>query len=199
MNEKPLNPEKSKLKKGSERKQLRLYRQRKKRALIQSREETTNDTTVPVTCKKHQQSTDSSENLKSFRTKQCLSRSIKKAEKTLPFSPTKKKEVINGLAKRYQLRIQYIEKRGLKPYVWTEDKQEWLVNVFDPPDITYLNPGRKDDIYVGRKDEKREYVQKRYLLWTLSDLLKIPPALIRMAAESLSTPLSIAINNSFKI
>ena len=27
---------------------------------------------------------------------------------------------------------------------------------------------------------------------------KIPPALIKMAAEPLSTPLSIAINNSFK-
>ena len=26
---------------------------------------------------------------------------------------------------------------------------------------------------------------------------KIPPAVVRMAAESLSTPLSIAINNSF--
>ena len=81
MNEKTLNPEKHQLKKKSERERLRLYRQRKKLGLIQSREETTNDTTVPITCEEHQQSTDSSESLKSFRTKQTLSRSVKKAEK----------------------------------------------------------------------------------------------------------------------
>ena len=57
----------------------------------------------------------------------------------------------------------------------TEEEQEWLVNVFDRPDITYLNPGRKDkdNVYVGKKDGKREHVQKRYLLWTLRDLLNI--------------------------
>lgn len=37
----------------------------------------------------------------------------------------------------------------------------------------YINPGRKNNAYVGKKDGKREYVQKRYLLWTLRDLLNI--------------------------
>ena len=66
-----------------------------------------------------------------------LSRSIKKAEKALPFSTTKKKEVINGLAKRYQLIIQYKEKRKPKPDMLKEEEQEWLVNVFDRPGIIY--------------------------------------------------------------
>ena len=90
MNEKTLNPEKYQLKKKSERERLGLYRQRKKLDLIQSREETTNHTTIPITCKENQQSTDSSESLKSFRTKQSLPRRIKKAQNTLPFTPTKK-------------------------------------------------------------------------------------------------------------
>ena len=139
MNEKTLNPEKYQLQKKSERERLKLHCQRKKLGLIQSLEETTNDTTVPITCEEHQQSTDSSENLKSFPTKKSLSRSIKKAEKALPFSPTKKKEVINGLTKRYQLIIQYTEKRKPKPDMLTEEEQVWLVNVFDHPGITYIN------------------------------------------------------------
>ena len=55
----------------------------------------------------------------------------------------------------------------------TEEEQEWLVNVFNRPDLTCINPGRKDNVYVGKKDGKREYVQTRYLLWTLGDLLNI--------------------------
>ena len=47
----------------------------------------------------------------------------------------------------------------------TEEEQEWLVNVFDHPGITYIN------VYVGKKDGKREYVQNCYLLWTLRDML----------------------------
>ena len=66
LNEKTLNPEKYQLHKKSERERLKLHRQRKKLGLIQYLEETTNDTTVPITCEEHQQSTDSSENLKSF-------------------------------------------------------------------------------------------------------------------------------------
>ena len=65
----------------------------KKLGLNQSREETANDTTVPITCDEHQQSTDSSESLKPFRTKQSLYGSIKKAEKALQLSPTKKRKL----------------------------------------------------------------------------------------------------------
>ena len=47
----------------------------------------------------------------------------------------------------------------------TEAEQESIVNVFDRPDIAYINPGREDG--------KREDVQKRYLSWALRDLLNI--------------------------
>ena len=90
---KTLNLKKYQLKEKSERQRLRLYCLRKKLGLNQSREATANDTTVPITCDEHQQSTDSSESLKPFRTKQSLSGSIKKAEKALQLSPTKKRKL----------------------------------------------------------------------------------------------------------
>ena len=46
-------------------------------------------------------------------------------------------------------------------------------DAFDRPDITYVNPGRKDNVYAGKKDGERQYVQKRYLLWSLKELLEI--------------------------
>ena len=87
---KTLNLKKYQLKEKSEKQQLRLYCLRKKLGLNQSREETAN---VPITCDEHQQSTDSSESLKPFRTKQSLSGSIKKAEKALELSPTRKRKL----------------------------------------------------------------------------------------------------------
>ena len=41
------------------------------------------------------------------------------------------------------------------------------------PDMTYTNPGRKDNVYIGKIDGERYYVQKRYLLWNLRDALEI--------------------------
>ena len=43
----------------------------------------------------------------------------------------------------------------------------------DKADLTYVNPGRKDHVYIGKKDGEQQYCQKRYLLWNLRDLLKI--------------------------
>ena len=47
------------------------------------------------------------------------------------------------------------------------------------------------------RDEVKQYLQKLNPRKAIGQD-KIPPALIKMAAEPLSTPLSIAINNSFK-
>ena len=45
--------------------------------------------------------------------------------------------------------------------------------LLDKPDVTYVTPGRKDHRYVGKVDGKSRYVQKRYLMWKLNDLLNI--------------------------
>ena len=36
-----------------------------------------------------------------------------------------------------------------------------------------MNPGRKDHVYIEKKDGERQYCQKRYLLWNMRDLLNI--------------------------
>ena len=36
-----------------------------------------------------------------------------------------------------------------------------------------MNPGKKDNVYVGKSNGQRQYEQKRYLLWPIRDLLNI--------------------------
>ena len=36
-----------------------------------------------------------------------------------------------------------------------------------------MNPGRKDHVYVGKKDGVEVYKQKRYLLWKIRDQYEI--------------------------
>ena len=160
-----LEPEKYEIKKKQERERLKLYRARKKEeaAAEKARKE-----------KEAAAAKNTPEGLVSFRTVQSFSRSVKKAEDALPFSPTKRKEVITGLAQRYQLRIKLQESRGRKAFSLTDEQIEWLENTLERPDLTYITPGRKDNVYVGKNNEGvREYVQKRYLLWSLRDLLEI--------------------------
>ena len=102
------------------------------------------------------------------------SRSIQKVTKTLPKSSRKRKEVISALTNKFKLRIKPTQSKAGRPKnELTESEKEWLKNFLDKPDITYVTPGRKDHSYVGKIDGKSQYVQKRYLMWTLNDLLNI--------------------------
>ena len=115
---------------------------------------------------------DDTESTAVFTTKQSLHRSVSKVEKLLPKSPRKKREVIKGLANKYQLRIQ-LSKKGRKPNITTEDQISLLAEFFERPDIAYINPGRKDNKYIGIINGKKMFLQKRYLLWTLRELFEI--------------------------
>ena len=41
------------------------------------------------------------------------------------------------------------------------------------PNISSLNPGWKDHVYIGKKDGVKVYKQKRYFLWKIRDLHEI--------------------------
>ena len=43
----------------------------------------------------------------------------------------------------------------------------------DRPDLSMMNPRKKDNVYVGKVDGERRYQQKRYLLWPMRDILNI--------------------------
>ena len=66
----------------------------------------------------------------------------------------------------------------------TESEKEWLKNFLHKPDFTYVTPSRKDHGYVGKVDGKSQYVQKRYLMWTLNDLLNIANGRSRIKNKS---------------
>jgi len=86
---------------------------------------------------------------------------------------SKKMEVIGSLAKKYKMRIALATKRGRKYEGLNEEEVEWLKNYMERPEMTYINPGKKDNVYVGKVNGKSSFVQKQYLLWTLRDTLDI--------------------------
>ena len=49
----------------------------------------------------------------------------------------------------------------------------WLLEMLQRPDMTYANSRRKYNVYIGKIDGKRCFVQKRYLLWNLRHSLEI--------------------------
>ena len=65
------------------------------------------------------------------------------------------------------------QKRGCKAKKLTDEKKQWIWYSLDRADLTYVNPGRKDHVYIEKKDGERQYCQKRYLMWNLRDLLNI--------------------------
>ena len=76
------------------------------------------------------------------------------------------------MANKFKLRIKPTQSKTGRPQnELTKSEKEWLKNFLDKPDIAYITPGRKDHRYVGKVDSKSQYVQKRYLMWTLNDIL----------------------------
>ena len=103
-------------------------------------------------------------------------RSVRKAEKSLPRSPRKRNAVVSSLAKKFQLRIlpQHSQSnRGRTKQDLDADEKSWLIDFLDRQDITYTTPGKRDQVYMGKINGKKVFETKKYLLWTLNDLLDI--------------------------
>ena len=102
------------------------------------------------------------------------SRRIQKIAKALPKRPRKRKEVISALTNKFRLRIKPTQQKTGRPKnELTESEKEWLKNVLDKPRITCVTPGWKDHRYCRKVDGRSQYVQKRYLMWTVNDLFNI--------------------------
>ena len=87
------------------------------------------------------------------------------------------------MARKFKLRINSTQSKaeGTKNEL-TEGEKEWLKSFLDKSDITYVTPDRN---YVGKVDSKSQYVQKRYLMWTLNDPLNIANGIFLIKSESL--------------
>ena len=118
--------------------------------------------------------TNTAQNHSAFSTKQSRSRSLKKADEHLPQSPRKKVEIIQNLASKYKMRMHLNEKRGRpRKELSDEKRKEWMIEFLGRSDTTYTNPGRQDNIYMGKVNGERKQLPKQYLLWTLRYLLDI--------------------------
>ena len=78
--------------------------------------------------------------------------------------------MIKNLASKYQIRIQLKETRGRPRKNLSDDKKAWLIEVLGRSDLTYTNPGRAGNVYIGKIDGERQYLPRQYLLWSLKDL-----------------------------
>ena len=142
------------------------YRERKKQQEQQSQQQNNSNGSSATSS--------STQCAAAFTTKEPLQRSVNKVQKLLPKSPWKKTEMIKDLASKYKLRIQFnSKKRGRIEKVINDEPTAYLDEFFERPDITYINPGRKDHVYLGKVDGEKTYAQKRYLLRTLRELFEI--------------------------
>lgn len=103
----------------------------------------------------------------------------------------KKNEVLNNLASKYNFPIKLKNKRAPYPLppprknYLSEEQEQWLLEMLKRPDMTYTNPGRKDNVYIGKIDGERCYEQNRYLLWKLDNALEIWMVKKRVSRRSL--------------
>ena len=89
------------------------------------------------------------------------------------------------MANKFKLRIKPTQSKAERPKnELAESEKEWLKTFLDKHDIRYITPGRKDYRYVGKVDGKSQCVQKRYLMWTLNDLLHIANGSSLIKSES---------------
>ena len=84
-------------------------------------------------------------------------------------------EIVKSLAKQFKLKIKYDNqpKVGRPKNNLAGDEVEWLRVFFERPDITYTLLGMKDQKYTGKLNGESTLVQRRYLLWTLGEIVDI--------------------------
>ena len=101
-------------------------------------------------------------------------RSLKKVVKVLPKSSKKRTEIVKSLASKFDLRIKLDHKKLGRPEDALSDEEEtWLSKFLDRPGITYTNPGKNNQRYIGKENGKSVFVPIKYLLWNIRGLLNI--------------------------
>ena len=82
--------------------------------------------------------------------------------------------MIEKLAERYQAKFPFKKSAcGRSRKDLNDDERDWLITFLARSDLTYTNPGRQGNVYIGKKDGECLCEQKLYLLWNLRDILDI--------------------------
>ena len=82
---------------------------------------------------------------------------------------------MKNLAKQFKRKIKYDNqpKIGHPKNILADDEVEWLRVSLEQPDKIYTLPRMKDQIYTGKTNGESTFVQRRYLLWTLGEIVDI--------------------------
>ena len=102
-------------------------------------------------------------------------RCLRKVASTLRKSPGKKMKIVKSLAKQFKLKIKYDNQPKVErpKNNLADDDVECLRVFFERPDITYTLLGTKDQKCTGKVNGESMFVQKRYLPWTLGEIVDI--------------------------
>ena len=110
-----------------------------------------------------------------FRSRQSLGKAKKKLRKSLPLSPRKKRALIHAIAQEegFILEEDSSKNQGLLDTNITkmhmDTKYSKVVDFFNEDHISSQTPGVKDCIILRLSNGSKEYVQKRYMLYTLKE------------------------------
>ena len=55
----------------------------------------------------------------------------------------------------------------------SDEEEKWVIEHLDDSSVSFINPGRKDSVYIGKVNGVKHFEQKRFLLWPLRDLVDI--------------------------
>ena len=81
--------------------------------------------------------------------------------------------MLQEITNKFCVRFDFKAKSGKKKNKLSDEELKWLKEFCGRPNISYMDSGRKDHVYLGKKDGVTVYQQKRYLLCKIGDLHEI--------------------------
>ena len=81
--------------------------------------------------------------------------------------------MLHEITNKFYVRFDSKARKEKKKHELSDEELKWLKKSLDRPGISHTNPGKKDHVYVGKKDGVKVYEQKRYLLWKIRYLHEI--------------------------
>ena len=85
-----------------------------------------------------------------------------------------KRQKIEKLAEKYKVTFNFKKSARGRPRKDLNEEEKRRLNEFlARADLTYTNPGRKDNVYIGKENRERICKQRLYLLWNLRDIIDI--------------------------
>ena len=64
-------------------------------------------------------------------------------------------------ASKWQVRIKMHKIRGHPRKELSEKKKDWMIKFLNRSDMNYINPGRQDNVCIGKLDGEREYLPQQ--------------------------------------